>query len=157
MNEDRAITALDAAGLDYRIVRHGPVPSLEEAAEARGATLSQILKTLVVRRGDDDYLFILVPGGREISWPKLRAHLGVARMSMPDAGTAYGVTGFVRGTITPFGSLRPLPAIVDTTVDGPVFIGAGAYNVSALIDADDLIRVLHATVADVTSPARGVR
>jgi Cys-tRNA(Pro)/Cys-tRNA(Cys) deacylase len=153
MNEGRAVAALDEAGLDYRIVRHGPVQSLEEAAGARGVKPNHLVKTLVVRRADDDFLFVLVPGGRQISWPKLRAHLGVARLSMPDAGTAYDVTGYVRGTITPFGSLRPWPVIADATIRGLVSIGAGAYNVSALADIDDLIRVLNATVADVTQPA----
>ena len=64
-----------------------------------------IVKTLVVRRGEGDFLFVLVPGDREISWPKLRAHLGVKRISMPDATVAREVTGYERGTITPFGSL----------------------------------------------------
>lgn len=150
LNEARAVAALDAAGLAYRIVRHGPVRSLQEAAQARGVEPSQVVKTLVVRRADDDYLFVLVPGGRQIAWPKLRAHLGVARLSMPDANTAYDVTGYVRGTITPFGALHPWPVIADTTIEGSVSIGAGAHNVSATVDAGDLIRVLAASIADVT-------
>ena len=60
---------------------------------------------MVVRRGAGDHLFVLVPGDREISWPKLRALLGVNRISMPDADAAREVTGYERGTITPFGSL----------------------------------------------------
>lgn len=99
-----ALDALASSGLDYTVVRHGRVDSLEEAAAARGLDPRQVLKTLVVRRGDDDYLFILVPGDRQISWPKVREYLGVNRVSMPDADTARDVTGYVRGTITPFGS-----------------------------------------------------
>ena len=64
----------------------------------------QVVKTLVVRRGEDDYLFILVRGDRQISWPKLRALLGVTRLSMPNAETARDATGYERGTITPFGA-----------------------------------------------------
>ena len=41
-----------------------------------------------------------------ISWPKLRGHLGVKRLSLPDADEALAVTGYVRYTITPFGSTR---------------------------------------------------
>ena len=66
----------------------------------------RIVKTLVVRRGEDDYLFVLVPGDRQISWPKLRALLGVSRLSMPDAAVAKEATGYERGTITPFGATR---------------------------------------------------
>lgn len=151
MSEERATAALDKTGIDYTIVRHGPVRSLAEAAEARGVEPRQIAKTLVVRRGKADYLFVLVPGGRQISWPKLRALLGVTRLSMPSAETAREVTGYVRGTITPFGSLHEWPVIADTRVEGTISIGAGAPGVSALISAVDVIRVLSATVADVTS------
>ncbi len=154
MSEERATTALARSGIDYTIVRHGPVTSLAEAAHARGVTTSQIVKTLVVRRGEDDYLFILVPGGRQISWPKLRVVLGVARMSMPDADTARDVTGYVRGTITPFGAHHPWPVIADSHIEGTVSIGAGAHGVSALADASDIIRVLGAIVVDVTVAQR---
>jgi Cys-tRNA(Pro) deacylase len=152
MSEERATAALAAAGIDYTVVRHGPVSSLAEAAEARGVARDQIVKTLVVRRGEGDYLFVLVPGGRQIAWPKLRALLGVGRLSMPDAETARDVTGYERGTITPFGSVHAWPVIADARVEGTISIGAGAHGVSALAAADDVIRVLSATVADVTAP-----
>ena len=103
----RARAAIDAARVSYEVTTHGPVRSLEEAAHARGLTPDRILKSLVVRRADDDFLFVLVPGGHAISWPRLRALLGVSRLSMPDAAVALEVTGYPRGTITPFGSLRP--------------------------------------------------
>jgi Cys-tRNA(Pro) deacylase len=114
----------------------------------------QLLKTLVVRRAEDDYLFVLVPGDREISWPKLRAHLGVNRISMPDAGTAREVTGYERGTITPFGSVRALPVVADATVTrSTVSIGAGGHGVAVVVGADALVVALDAVVADVTDPA----
>lgn len=116
-----AIDTLAASGLDYTVVRHERVDSLEAAAQARGLDPRQVLKTLVVRRGDDDYLLVLVPGDRQISWPKLREYLGVKRISMPDADTARDVTGYERGTITPFGSRTstagtPWPVIADALV-----------------------------------------
>lgn len=154
MSEARATAALDAAGIEYTIHRHGRVSSLAEAAAARGVDPAGIVKTLVVRRGADDYLFVLVPGDRTISWPKLRGLLGVQRLSMPDAAVAQEVTGYERGTITPFGSLRPWPVIADERVQGrPVSIGAGAHGVGAAVDGTELVRVTGAQVADVTEPA----
>jgi len=150
----RAAAALAASGIPHTITRHGRVGSLEEAAAARGVEPRDIVKTLVVRRAEDDYLFVLVPGGREISWPKLRALLGVNRMSMPDAATAKDVTGYERGTITPFGATTAWPVVADATLPGrPLSIGAGAHGVAATLQADDLVRVLGAQVADVTEPA----
>ena len=152
--EERALAAVARSRIAYDIVRHGPVRSLEEAAAVRGMAPRQLLKTLVVRRAEDDYLFVLVPGDREISWPKLRAHLGVNRISMPDAATARDVTGYERGTITPFGSARPLPVVADATVTRrTVSIGAGGHGVAVVVGADALVAALDAVVADVTDPA----
>jgi Cys-tRNA(Pro)/Cys-tRNA(Cys) deacylase len=152
--EDRAVGALTASGVPFTLTRHGPVRSLEEAAAARGVEPRDIVKTLVVRRGDGDYLFVLVPGDREISWPKLRTHLGVNRMSMPDAATALDVTGYERGTITPFGSTTTWPVVADVTMTGrAVSLGAGAHGVAATLHADAALVALRADVADVTDPA----
>jgi len=146
----RAIDAADALGLAYQVTRHGPVRSLEEAAAARGIAPADLVKTIVVRLSDDDYRFILVPGDREIAWPKLRALLGVNRISMPDADTAFAVTGYVRGTITPLGSTHPWPVVADERMTGTISLGGGDHGVGLTVDADALVTVLRATVADVT-------
>jgi Cys-tRNA(Pro) deacylase len=145
--------ALAAAGLGYRLISHGPVRSLAEAAAARGVPPADVVKTLVVRRGDDDFLFVLVPGDRTISWPKLRALLGVSRLSMPDAAVAKQVTGYERGTITPFGSVRDWPVIADQRMSGrQITLGAGQHGLAVAVDADEVVRVLGATVADISEP-----
>lgn len=150
-----ATEALAASGIDFEITEHGPVRSLEEAAAARGVNPSAIIKTIVVRRGEGDFLFVLVPGDREISWPKLRALLGVSRLSMPDKEVAKDVTGYERGTITPFGAAAAWPVIADALLvqrEGPVSIGAGAHGLAATVAPEQLVEVLGAEVADVTEP-----
>ena len=154
MGEERALAAVRESGIRHQVVRHGPVSSLEEAAAARGVEPSAIVKTLVVRRGDDDFLLVLVPGDRTIAWPRLRALLGVSRLSMPDADAAREATGYERGTITPFGSARAWPVIADERVTGrTVSIGGGAHGLSLTVDGDELVAALSATVADVTESA----
>ncbi len=150
MSEARAIGALEAAGIAHTVTRHGQVGSLAEAAALRGIDPDRIVKTLVVRRGADDYLFVLVPGDRQITWRKLRALLGVSRLSLPPAEDAFAATGYERGTITPFGSSHPWPVVADERVTGTISLGAGAHGVAVTVEADDVIRALAATVADVT-------
>lgn len=146
-----ALRAADDAGLVYRVIRHGPVRSLAEAAAARGVSPPDVVKTLVIRRADDDFLFVLVPGDRSISWPKLRALLGVGRLSLPDAELAKRATGYERGTITPFGSLKPWPVVADKRVAGrEITLGAGEHGVAIAAAADDIVAVLGATLADVS-------
>ncbi len=148
-----ALEAIEASGLTYRVIRHGPVSSLAEAARARGVTPADVVKTLVVRRGEDDFLFVLVPGDRAISWPKLRGLLGVSRLSMPDAEVARQVTGYERGTITPLGSARPWPVIADERLRGhEITLGGGEHGLALAVDAEELLQVLTASVADISDP-----
>jgi Cys-tRNA(Pro) deacylase len=147
-----ALDSLAAAGVPHRVVRTERAHSAEESAALQGIALGQLLRTIVVRRGDDDYLFVLVPGGRRFDWPKLRGHLGVKRMSLPDQDEAQTVTGYPRGTITPFGSSRDWPVIVDASiVDLPIVaIGGGAHGVNVHLAPADLIAATKAAVVDVT-------
>jgi Cys-tRNA(Pro) deacylase len=149
----RALAALDAAGLTYRVIRHGPVRSLAEAAAARGVAPADVVKTLVVRRGHDDHLFVLVPGDRTISWPRRRALLEVSRLSMTDAAAALAATGYERGTITPFGATVAWPVVADERLLGrEVTLGGGEHGVAVAVEADAVVAALDATVADVTEP-----
>lgn len=149
--EQRARQAVEATGIPFTVTTHGPVKSLEEAAAARGVRPADIVKSLVVRRADDDFLFVLVPGDRQFSWPKLRAVLGTNRLSMPDAAVAKEVTGYERGTITPFGSTHPWPVVADASMTGrTVSMGGGAHGVALTVSGDDVIRVLDAQLADIS-------
>ena len=149
-----ALRAVVAAGIPHRLVETRPAGSPEESAELQGIPLGALIRTLVVRRGEDDYLFVLVPGGRRFEWPKLRAHLGVKRMTMPDADEARAVTGYERYTITPFGSTRAWPVIVDATVmdQEVVSVGGGGFGINVHLAPATLVAALAAAVVDVSTP-----
>ncbi len=139
--------------IPVRIVERPAARSLEEAAQLLGIQPGDIVKTLVVKRSDDTFVFALVPGGRKISWPKLRAILHVNKLQLPDASVAFAATGYERGTITPFGSTTAWPVIADETVAGrTVSMGAGEHGYSLFVDADALVAGFAATVADITDP-----
>jgi Cys-tRNA(Pro) deacylase len=152
-----AIDAVERAGIPFRVVRTERAHSAEESAELQGIPLAALLRTIVVRRGEDDYVFVLVPGGRRFDWPKVRAHLGVKRLSLPDADEAHAVTGYERGAITPFGSTRAWPVIVDASAAGQalVAIGGGAHGVNLHLAPADLVGALAADLVDVTEPEAG--
>jgi Cys-tRNA(Pro) deacylase len=150
-----ALRAVVAASIPHRVVETRPAGSPEESAELQDIPLGALIRTLVVRRGEDDYLFVLVPGGRRFEWPKLRAHLGVKRMTMPDADEARDVTGYERGAITPFGASRGWPVVVDVAAleHSTIAIGGGARGVNLHLSPHDLVQHLSAEVADLSAPA----
>jgi len=148
-----AITAATGLGLDLRVVRTRRAGSAAESAELQGIELGALLRTIVVRRGDEDYLFVLVPADRRFDWGKLRAHLGVRRLTLPDADEARLVTGYERYTITPFGASRAWPVILDASAMAfeRVSVGGGAFGVNLHLAPGELARALAADVVDVSA------
>ena len=150
---DRVRAADSARGLAIEIRERPAANSLQDAAAILGIPASGIVKTLVVKRSDDTYLFALIPGDRAISWPKLRAVVGVNKLQLPDPARALAATGYERGTIVPLGSTHDWPIYADSEIVGQrIAMGAGAHGYSMFVDADDLIAAYGATVADISQP-----
>lgn len=140
-----------ARGLDVDVVERPAAGSLVEAAELLGIEPGDIVKSLVVKRHDGGLLFALVPGGRQIAWPKLRSIVGVNKLRLPDEQAALEATGYRRGTITPIGSTTAWPVYADERIVGRrIAMGAGTDGRSAFVDADALIAAYGATVADIS-------
>jgi Cys-tRNA(Pro) deacylase len=152
-DDTAAIAELRGAAIDHTVVRTARPSSVEESAALQGIDRLHLLKSLLVRRGADDYVFVLVPGPRKMSWPKLRRALGLSRISMPSAGEAFDVTGYERGAITPLGAKAPLPVFLDASAPpGTIAIGGGAHGVNVHLERDDLVAHLGATIADLSDP-----
>ena len=149
-----AIAALEAAGIPYSVVRTEIARSAEESAQFQGIPVGSLLRSILVRRAADDFIFVLVPGGRRFNWPKLRQLLGTNRLTLPTEEEAKAETGYVRGAITPFGARRPWPVIADASITGLelVAIGGGARGVNVHLAPADLIAATKAQVEDITVP-----
>ena len=152
----RVRAAAAERALDVEIRERPAARSLPEAAALLGLQPADIVKTLVVKRSDDTYLFALIPGDRAISWPKLRAVVGVNKLQLPDPQRALEATGYERGTIVPIGSTTDWPVFADEQVVGKrIAMGAGAHGYSLFVDSDALIAAYGATVADISQPIDG--
>jgi Cys-tRNA(Pro) deacylase len=151
---DRVLADATERGIDVEFVERPAANSLEEAAGLLGLPASSVIKTLVVKRHDGDFLFALVPGDRQISWSKLRGTVGVNKLKLPEASVALEATGYERGTIVPLGSTTAWPVYADARITGRIALGAGEHGLSALVDASQLIAGLTATVADITDELR---
>ena len=140
----------DERGIGVEFVARPAAGSLEEAAALLGIAPAGIVKSLVVKRSDGTFLFALIPGDRQIAWPKLRAVVGVNKLQLPSAEAALEATGYERGTITPLGSTTAWPVFADERIAGPIAMGAGAHGYSAFVDAAELLHGLDATIADIS-------
>lgn len=150
---ERFLADAAARGLEVHVVERLAADSLEEAARILGISPGDIVKSLVVKRKDGSFLFALIPGDRQISWPKLRALVGVNKLSLPTADVVLAATGYERGTITPLGSTVAWPVFADRSISGRrISMGAGAHGYSAFVDADALTAALDAVLADISEP-----
>ncbi|MDN5669355.1 MAG: YbaK/EbsC family protein [Renibacterium salmoninarum] len=153
MSAERFLEGARNRGLEVQVVERAAAGSLAEAAQILGIQAAEIVKSLVVKHKDGTFLFALIPGDRQISWPKLRELIGVNKLSMPSAEAALAATGYERGTITPVGADGDWPVYADESIRGKrISMGAGAHGRSAFLDADSLIAAYRATVADISEP-----
>ncbi|MCW5852080.1 MAG: YbaK/EbsC family protein [Anaerolineae bacterium] len=136
---------LTALGIPHRLFRHaGPVTSLEQAAEERGQRPEQVIRSIVFRLAEGDYVMVLAPGGRQVSWPTLRRTLGQSRLTMASEDELLRVTGYAVGAVAPFGLPGPMRILVDEGVfaEEEVSLGSGVRGTTVILRSDDLRRAL---------------
>ena len=136
---------LEERQIPFRLFRHnGPVESLEQAAAERGEQPGQVVRTIVFRLAQDDYLLVLMAGPRQISWPALRRHLEQNRLTMAAPEEVKAATGYVPGTVSPFGLPRPLRILVDRSVSAfvEISLGSGERGLAIVMSSGDLLHAL---------------
>ena len=133
--------ALEKLRIPHRVFRHpGPVTSLEQAASERGQKPGQVVRSLLFRIGEDDFLMVLVAGPAQIPWKRLRRHLGQSRLTMASEDEVLSVTGYRIGTVAPFGLPRPLRILIDAGVlnEEEVSLGSGMRSTAVILKSADL-------------------
>jgi Cys-tRNA(Pro) deacylase len=136
---------LDARQIDYRVFIHpGPVRSLEQAAQERNQRPEQVVRSIVFRLNEAQFIMVLVAGEQQISWPALRAYLGVSRMSMASQEDVLEHTHYPTGAVSPFGLPQPLRILVDESVfqQEEISIGSGVRHTTVILSSHELRRAL---------------
>lgn len=140
-----AAQALTNLGLEYRIWHHTrPVTSLEQAATERGQKPHQVIRSLLFRLGPENFLMVLMPGQKQVSWPGLRTYCGQSRLSLASAAEVLEVTGYQIGTVSPLGLPRPLRILADESIftETEISLGSGEANCALLLTSRDLQKAL---------------
>lgn len=146
-------TALEALGVSYRLHLHAhPVLSLEQAARERGMTTEQIVRSLLFRLEGGEFVMVLMPGPAKVSWPKLRRHLGVTRLTTAAADEVETVTGYPPGAVSPYGLPHRMRLLADRRLAelSTISIGAGIRSAGVLLQTQDLLRTLEPELGDFT-------
>ena len=146
MTESTPVTlALDQIGVPYQFFRHpGQVHSLEQAARERGQRPEQIIRSILFRMPDDQFIMVLTAGPAQISWQRIRAYLQTSRITMASADEVLRVTGYPTGAVSPFGLPQPLRILLDRNIlsEEVVSIGSGIRNTTIILRREDLIQAI---------------
>lgn len=137
--------ALDAKKIPYRFFRHPQlVLSLEQAAAERGQRPEQVVRSILFRLPDSEFVMVLVAGPAQISWPALRSYLGQSRLTMAREDEVLSVTGYPIGAVSPFGLPNPMRVLVDQSVlsEEEVSIGSGVRSTTVILKREDLLKAL---------------
>ena len=138
---------VDHEVLEYRYVRMGA----RIAAEAIGHPEGEVLKSLVFRADETEFLFVLLASDANVSTRKVGRVTGHKHVEAASPREAERVTGYLVGGISPLGARHRLPTILDRTTADPahLVINAGARGTLVRLATADLIAVTDAILADV--------
>ena len=146
MNEKPpASLALEKLGIPHKVFRHaGQVTSLEQAAQERGQRPDQVVRSILFRLGEGEFIMALVGGPAQISWKRLRQYLGQSRLTMATEDEVLAVTGYRVGAVSPFGLPAPIKILIDPGVlkEDEISIGSGIRNTGIIISSADLRHAL---------------
>jgi Cys-tRNA(Pro) deacylase len=151
-----ATRKLDQLGIRYQIHVHtGPLHSLEQAARERGLAAGQIVRSLLFRLETGEFVLVLMPGTHQVSWPKLRQHLGVSRITTASPEQVLATTGYPPGAVSPFGLPHPLRVLADPEIlaHETLSLGAGAPNTGLILARDDVLAVVQPELVPLTDVA----
>lgn len=136
---------LEKLNIPHRVFTHPKkVSSLEQAAQERGQRPDQVVRSILFRIGEGEYLMALVAGPAQISWKALRAYLGQSRLTMANEAEVLEVTGYPIGAVGPFGTTRQFRILVDPDVftEEEISIGSGIRGTTVILKSNDLKRAL---------------
>ncbi len=140
-----ATLALDLLAVPYRVFEHpSPPASLEDAARQRGQEPGQVIRSILFRHEREYFVMVLMAGPGQISWKRVRAHLGVSRISMATESEVREVTGCEIGTVNPLGLPVPIRILADVSVfkSDEISIGSGVCGVAIIMKSADLRRAV---------------
>jgi len=136
---------LDEKGIPYRFFRHtGEVHSLAQAAQERGQSVEQIIRSIVFRLSHGGFVMVLMAGEKQVAWHALRKFLGTSRISMATEEEVLQVTGYPLGAVSPFGTRQSLRILVDRGALMPeeISIGSGVRHTTVILHHGDFVHAL---------------
>ncbi|MGC6477605.1 MAG: YbaK/EbsC family protein [Ilumatobacteraceae bacterium] len=150
-NVQRVVDAAAALGLEVspRTFPDG-TRTAQEAADAIGVALGQIVKSLIFGV-DGEIVLAYVSGANQLDETKLAEAAGGVMCQRVDADVVRSATGFPIGGVPPFGHASPLRVFIDPDLlkYDEVWAAAGTWHDVFGIDPHKLVEASGGAVTDL--------
>ena len=149
----RVRRALEEAGVTPDIRETDGARTAQEAADAVGCKLDQIVKSIIFQGHDSGQcLLFLTAGGNQVDATKAAALAGET-LDRADAAAVRAQTGFAIGGVSPVGHLNPIRAWADPRLleFTEIWAAAGTPRHVFPLQSTELARLSGAQVADFTA------
>lgn len=153
----RALKELTGKNLPFRVMTfHALEKSAEEVSRETGFPLSRVVKTLLVRGVSKKYYLALCPGDKQVNLKALAKVLNEKILEMANREDVPKITGYFIGGVSPLGTHRPLPVVMESSILTlpEIAISAGQWGCQAILRPQDLLTALEsrASIAPFTDP-----
>jgi Cys-tRNA(Pro)/Cys-tRNA(Cys) deacylase len=140
-----AIDFLTTSGAEFQIFQHpAPVHSIEQAARERGQQVGQVIRSILFRLPDEEFIMVLVAGPRQVNWQLLRKYIKSNRITLATPEEVFQITGYRIGTVSPFGLPSPIRLLIDRRLldHDELSIGSGLPGVAIIIKTVAVLKLL---------------
>lgn len=148
---ERFVAAATELGVQPDVITYpADTRTAQQAADALGCSLGQIVKSLIFK-AESELVLVLTSGVNRVDGIKVAPLFGVAELGKADADEARAATGFSIGGIPPFGHHTVLRSVVDQDLLqwDVIWAAAGAPDAVFSTTPETLVRVTGAAPADV--------
>ena len=149
---ERVRAVLSASGLALEAVElDASTRTAQEAADAIGCTVSQIVKSLVFRGAQSgEAILILASGTNRVDEKRMAKTAGEA-LGRADADFVRAETGFAIGGVAPVGHIRPVKTFIDRDLQQyeEIWAAAGKPNAVFRLTPDDLVALTRGAVVQI--------
>ena len=151
-----AMRILNAAKIKYDTVEYehegdiGHDFGMEIAAQT-GIPVEQSFKTLVVRGERQGIMVVCIPVNAEADLKKIAKEAGDKKVEMIHVKELLGLTGYIRGGVSPIGMKKKYPTYIDASAldFDKVAVSAGICGATLLLSPYDLQKVTDCKYKDI--------
>ena len=149
---ERVRAALSDSGLALEAVElDASTRTAQEAADAIGCTVSQIVKSLVFRgKETGKAILVLASGTNRVDERQMAAIAGEA-LGRADADFVRAETGFAIGGVAPVGHIKPVTTFIDRDLQQyeAIWAAAGKPNAVFRLTPDDLVALTQGAIVQI--------